>query len=52
MDYDCVSIDTALLDIMYVEIEDRSSDRNKRKHKRLNYTSSQVCPPQTNISTM
>jgi len=44
--HDCVSTDTALLDVMYVEIEDRSSDRNKHKHTRHNYTSRQVVSPQ------
>jgi hypothetical protein len=43
---DCVSTDTALLDVMYVEIEDRSSDRNKHKHTQHNYTSRQVVSPQ------
>jgi hypothetical protein len=45
--HDCVSTDTALLDVMYVEIEDRSSDQNKHKHTRHNYTSRQVVSPQT-----
>ncbi len=44
--HDCVSIDTALLDVMYVEIEDRSSDINKHKHTRHNYTSRHVVSPQ------
>jgi hypothetical protein len=44
--HDCVSTDTALLDVMYVEIEDRSSNRNKHKHTRHNYTSRQVVSPQ------
>ena len=44
--HDCVSTDTALLDVMHVEIEDRSSDRNKHKHTRHNYTSRQVVSPQ------
>jgi hypothetical protein len=43
--HDCVSTDTALLDVMYVEIEDRSSDRNKHKHTQHNYTSRQVVFP-------
>jgi hypothetical protein len=44
--HDCVSTDTALLDVMYVEIEDRSSDRNKHNHTRHNYKSRQVVSPQ------
>jgi hypothetical protein len=40
--HDCVLIDTALLDVMHVEIEDRSSDQNKQKHTRHNYTRRKV----------
>ena len=53
--HDCVWTDTALLDVLHVETEDRSSYWNKPKHTQHNYTSRQVvlkCFHKWNISNM
>jgi hypothetical protein len=45
--HDCVSTNNPLLEVMYVEIEDCSSGRNKRKHTPPTTQVDKLFSPQT-----